>query len=246
MRRVHFIEERGWSQLKSRDGGEFDEYDDERTIYFLALDKDGRVGVSMRARPTDDKSILSDIFPQLVEPDAGPVRGSNIWEISRIFATRSNRSRAGLRRRDEVFLATVEAAVADGIQRLVGMIDTYLLPQAQRFPWDLRPLGMPASYTEGEVIGVGISTNRAELERLRDRMSLSGSIIIPAPLGDTGLTPHEIEILLTTAELSEADHAAIAKVVNNLLKSQDHASEEQLLAIIEHAEKRLINRTQIH
>ena len=50
-------------RMTVREGGEYDNCDDERTIYFLQpLDEAGRVAVSMRARPTDDKRILSDVF----------------------------------------------------------------------------------------------------------------------------------------------------------------------------------------
>jgi N-acyl-L-homoserine lactone synthetase len=129
LRKTHFIQERGWTGLTERDGGEYDAYDDEKTIYFFALDQEGRIGVSMRARPTQDKSMLGDIFPHLIGPGAAPVEAPGVWEISRIFATRRFRTRSGVRRRSELFLATVEAAAIKGIDRLVGMTDVFLLPQ---------------------------------------------------------------------------------------------------------------------
>ena len=234
LRRVHFIEERGWSALTVRaDGGEYDACDDERTIYFLALDGDGHVGVSMRARPTDDKCILASVFPHLIEPSAGPVQGKDIWEISRIFATRKNRTRAGLRRRDEVFFAAVEGAVGVGVRRLVGMIDTYLLSQAQRFPWDLRPLGLPAAYPEGEVIGVGIPTSQEELAQLQAATGIAGSIIVPVPGGPTRLTPQELERLLAAAHLPATDVTLVGHLIERIAAVQDQTSEEALLALID-------------
>jgi acyl-homoserine lactone synthase len=232
LRRVHFVEERGWSNLFVRDGGEYDASDDDRAIYFLALDDDGRVAVSMRARPTDDRCIVADTFPQLIEPESGDVRGSDIWEISRIFATKSNRLRMGIRRRNEVFLASLEAAVAAGVTRLVGMIDTYLLPQALRFPWDLRPLGLPSSYPEGEAIGVGISVNMGELARARRALGVCDSIIAPSWVKETTLVTHEVEQLLIAGRLTPEDLALVKQVIAWVSQSP-HTVSEQLSAIIE-------------
>ncbi|HEY1707776.1 MAG TPA: acyl-homoserine-lactone synthase [Rhizomicrobium sp.] len=245
LRRVHFVEERGWSQMTVRDGGEYDESDDDRTIYFLALDQEGRVAVSMRARPTDDKCILADVFPQLVEPESGDVCGSDIWEISRIFATKSNRLRQGIRRRNEVFLASMEAAVAAGVSRLVGMIDTYLLSQAQRFPWALVPLGLPSSYPEGEVIGVGIPTNMAHLAKARRGLGIAGPIIVPSPLSQATLSPQEMEQLLTAGRLAPGDLALVKQVIA-LAGKPVQASEELLAAFIERKQAQRAGTGTVH
>lgn len=245
LRRVHFVEERGWSQMTIRNGGEYDNSDDSRAVYFLALDNEGRVAVSMRARPTDDQCILADVFPQLVEPESGDVRGSDIWEISRIFATKGNRLRAGIKRRNEVFLATMEAAVAAGVTRLVGMIDTYLLAQAQRFPWDLRPLGLPSSYPEGEVIGVGIPTNMGELARARLGLGVAGPIIVPAPINEGTLTPQEMEQLLTAGRLAPDDLAMVKSVIAWAGKTS-HVADDQLAAFIERKQAQRIGAGTLH
>ena len=72
LRRVHFIEERGWSDLKVVDGGEYDQFDDDRAVYLLALGSDAEVLGSSRVRPTDDKCLLADVFPDLIGPDEWP------------------------------------------------------------------------------------------------------------------------------------------------------------------------------
>ncbi len=244
LRRVHFVEERGWSKMTVRDGGEYDDCDDGRSVYFLALDNDGRVAVSMRARPTDDRCILADVFPQLVEPDTGDVRGSDIWEISRIFATKSNRLRMGIRRRNEVFLASMEAAVAAGVTRLVGMIDTYLLPQAQRFPWDLQPVGLPCAYPEGEVIGVGIPTNRGELARVRQELGVRGAVIVPEPMGT--ITPQEMELLLSADRLSADDMAMVKDIIAMAARTEQSVGNDQIAAVIERAQARRSGAGNLH
>ena len=65
-RREAFVEQRGWPLSVREDGGEYDEGDDERAIYFLAIDKAGQVEASMRARPTDDFCVVADVFPHFL------------------------------------------------------------------------------------------------------------------------------------------------------------------------------------
>ena len=232
LRKVHFVDERGWSQMSVRDGAEYDDCDDDRTLYFVALDDEGHVGVSMRARPTDDKCIVADVFPQLIHPGAAPVKNPQCWEISRIFSTRRFRTRSGLRRRDEVFLASMEAAAEHGVTRLVGIIDTYLLPQAMRFPWKLKPLGLPAAYPEGEMIGVDIPVSRDLLEEARESLAIEGSIIVRR---DPGPEIHAAEIaeLLAARRLPSDGLAAFTDLVRDTAALQDQVSEPQLMAMID-------------
>src|ERR1700742_2143493 len=48
LRRIHFVEERGWTGLTVRDGGEYDAYDDEHAIYLLGIEANGSVSCSAR------------------------------------------------------------------------------------------------------------------------------------------------------------------------------------------------------
>ena len=233
LRKVHFVDERGWSNMTVRGGGEYDDSDDERTLYFLALDEEGKIGVSMRARPTDDKCIVADIFPQLIHPETAPCKSAQCWEISRIFSTRRFRTRSGLRRRDEVFLASMEAAVDRGVTRLVGIIDTYLLPQAMRFPWSLKPLGLPTAYPEGEMIGVDIPVSRRLLEDAREALSIEGSIIANGEWMGTPVAEAEIIELLKAQRLPPEALRAFADLVRDTAALQDTISEPQLLAMID-------------
>jgi N-acyl-L-homoserine lactone synthetase len=238
LRKVHFVDERNWSGMTVVNDGEYDQCDDERTIYFLALDDNGRVGVSMRARPTDDLCIVADTFPQLIHPETAPVKNAKTWEISRIFATRAFRSRAGLRRRDQVFLASMEAALANGVTRLVGIIDTFLLPQAMRFPWDLAPLGLPSAYPEGEMIGVQIPVSREELDRVREAMAQDGSIIeTRAPIWDRldNIDVAEMVTLLRAQHLPPERLRALKRLLSEVILVQNDVEEHQIMAMINQA-----------
>jgi acyl-homoserine lactone synthase len=245
LRCVHFVEERGWSGMRVENGKEMDDWDDDRMVYLLALDEHGDVLVSMRARPTDDKCIVADVFPQLVHADSLPVKGKDIWEISRIFMVKRMRNRAGLRLRDKVFLASVELAVAAGATRLVGIIDTFLLAQATRFPWRLRPLGLPQPYPEGEMIGVGIPVSREELLRMREAIGVEGSVLEEyGPLTPAARQALEAELLLLeevsrlTADRGLTPHMReqVCEILKVVLAQADRATEEQLVAMVDREE----------
>jgi N-acyl-L-homoserine lactone synthetase len=236
LRLKHFVEERGWSGLTIRDGGEYDVYDDERTIYFFALDEDGRIGVSMRARPTDDRSMLADAFPHLIGPGTEPIDQPGVWEISRIFATRKFRTRRGVQRRSELFLATVETAVRGGVHRLVGMTDVFLLPQTLAAGWTVKVLGLPASYGEGDVIGVEMDSSPAGLAAFQDRLAVHSpcALHIPASHPFAQLRPEEAESLISLQKSQGPQGLRLMReVVERVLAAQREHSDREIEAMVE-------------
>lgn len=236
LRKIHFVDERGWSGMTVRDGGEYDECDDERTIYFFALDEDGRIGVSMRARPTEDKCILTDVFPQLISPAEPNIKAPGVWEISRIFATRKFRSRRGIRKRSELFLATIEAAARQGVTRLVGMTDVYLLPQTLAAGWNVRVLGLPAAYPEGDVIGVVVDSSESGLIHMRERLGVAEPVVFhltaESPLAK--LPPEQAEaITLATRGLDAVTLRLLKNITRRVVELQDTHSDEEIISKIE-------------
>src|SRR5579875_591231 len=79
LRKVHFVDERGWTEMTLRDGGEYDPYDDDDAVYLLAIEADGAVSCSMRMRPTLSGSILTDVFPRLVAADEIGLCAADTW-----------------------------------------------------------------------------------------------------------------------------------------------------------------------
>jgi len=238
LRKVHFVDERGWRALQVQDDEERDAYDDARALYFLALDRFGRIEVSMRARPTDDRSMLADIFPHLVAPGGEPVNAPGVWEISRIFATRTARGRRGLLRRAELFLATVEAACAAGVRRLVGMTDTYLLPQTLSAGWRVRILGLPAAYPEGEAIAVEVDSSPEGLLAMQERLAIRRPTVMRLepvhPLA--GLGPAEAEALYPLlAEGPPSGLALSAALGGRVAELQGTRSDAELEQLVDDA-----------
>lgn len=233
LRKAHFVDERGWAGMTVRAGGEYDAFDDDRAIYFLALDDEGQVAASMRARPTDDRCIVTEVFPKVIHPHTPSCNVAACWEISRICSSRPFRHGAGLRRRDEVFLAGMEAAADAGVTRLVGVVEIDLLPGVLRFPWSLKLLGLAAAYPQGEMVGIDIPVSCALLENARESLAVVGSIIMGGEARRAPMSEVEIHELLKAQHLPPKALKDFAELVSSTAAVQDKLSEPQLLALID-------------
>jgi len=179
LRRVHFVEERGWSDLKVVNGGEYDEFDDGRTVYVLALGPSAEVFAGIRARPTDDKCMLADVFPDLVGPDEPSLKSRDVWEISRIFTTAAARARkasGGGRLTLEVLGAAMEWTNEVGIDRLCGVIPLHMFAPSRSWGWNIRMTGLPTDTPDGPIIGIEAANTRADIESFRRTNGLAARI----------------------------------------------------------------------
>lgn len=195
MRRETFIVARGWA-LEERDGGEYDRGDDEQALYFMMLDEDGGLQVSIRVRPVLDWSILIDEMPACVEGDAEALRRPDVWEMARHLASGQGRSVGEARRRAAEFrIAMLEAARARGVTRIVGSVDVGLLAHGVRSWFDLKPLGLPVVYPEG---GAAVGYEIPVTDNLIHRLRRANGLLTPAvfelsPDAASALTPAQLE-----------------------------------------------------
>lgn len=175
MRREVFVGTRGWNLDVREDGGEYDRGDDDKAVYFLMLDRDGGLQVSVRVRPVMDWSILLDEMPGCVEGAMAHLRGPDVWEMARHLAGRQGRSVGEAKQRAGEFrVAMLEAALARGITRLVGSVDVGLLAHGIRAWLDLKPLGLPVVYPEGgAAVGYEIPVSEDLIRRLRRAYGLT-------------------------------------------------------------------------
>lgn len=206
LRKQHFVDERGW-KLVVIDGGEYDRYDDTRAVYFLALSSEGNVEVSIRARPTDDRCLLTDLFPHMIGPKEEPLNAPRVWELTRYFADGAARGKSGKKRRAELRLAVLEYVRRQGAHKLVSMTDTYLLPPLLRSGWTVRLLGPPSPYLEGEAIAFEIDCTPEGIARMREANGLGGRYLLELPMDISipPLPPHERELLITANKELSAD-----------------------------------------
>jgi N-acyl-L-homoserine lactone synthetase len=179
LRRVHFVEECGWKGLKVIDGGEYDQFDDERTVYILALGPRAEVLAGMRARPTDDMSMLVDVFPALIGPDQPPVHGPGVWEIGRSFTTTAARAMAkasGAQFSVRLLLAAMEWLQANGVERLIGIAELPMFAMCRRWGWNVRMTGLPLETPEGPIVGVEAANTEADIESFRRLNRIYGRV----------------------------------------------------------------------
>ena len=182
-RKKSFVDRNGWDDLMVFDGAEVDEFDDERAVYLMALDGEGRLQGAVRSRPTDDKSILLDKFPHLIAPDQPSLKGPETWEGTRVFTTESfRRSREpGQRGFFGLALASREVALDGGAKRMIGMMDVRMLERlAPAAPVDIQILGLPAEYGHGVMVGtcveVSEENNARTLESLGEPARLTHEV----------------------------------------------------------------------
>ncbi len=223
LRRVHFVEERGWKDLTIIDGGEYDAYDDERTVYFLALDPNAEVLAGMRARPTDDKCMLTDIFPDLVGPDQPPLTGPDIWEISRIFTTRAARAMKKSPSATltlDILLAAMEWTQDGGIDRLIGVIPLHMFAPCRTGGWNIRMTGLPLDTPDGPIIGIEVANTEADIDAFRlicGRSGRTAHVITDADIAVFGgLRKIEAEFAVLRADeqlASDADQRSVGRSV---------------------------------
>ncbi|MDR3511057.1 MAG: acyl-homoserine-lactone synthase [Caulobacteraceae bacterium] len=158
-----FVRTRGWN-LKVRDGGEYDEGDDERAVYLLALDEAGGCFSSIRVRPADDFSMVIDNMPHHVAGDAKALREDRgLWEMARWVNIGADPA-AG----QEIRIGLVEYLLGRGASQCLALPDASMMGYALRTGWRLRALGAPLPYPEGgTAVAVSLPITPAEAEHLR-------------------------------------------------------------------------------
>jgi N-acyl-L-homoserine lactone synthetase len=114
--------------------------------------------------------MLTDVFPDLIGPDQEPFKGQDVWEISRIFSTRTARKikrETGWAVTTDILQATMEWVNDAGIERMVGVIDLPGFPQAREIGWNLRMTGLPLDTPDGPIVGIEVANTVADIESFR-------------------------------------------------------------------------------
>jgi acyl-homoserine lactone synthase len=178
-RAEYFVKRRGWINLSVQDGLEYDEYDNESTVYLVGFDDDRSIAVSTRLVPADNGCLLADKFPHLVSE--GPVKGPGVYELSRYFVSRRRRGPAGFAIRSQLNVATLEAVLERGATRVVSCTDLYIMSTLRFTGWRVRPIGLPAAYDEGTAAAFEIGCRQGDLGRIRRILRLAGRQLFQAP-----------------------------------------------------------------
>lgn len=128
-----FVDLLGWGVPVVEGCYEIDRFDDDHSIYLIAVDRDGEHQGSLRLLPSNRPHILGSIFPHLC-PKGVPV-GPEIFEITRLCLPARHRASERLRIRNRLISAMVDHALDSGIRTLTGVVETGFLAQVLAMGW---------------------------------------------------------------------------------------------------------------
>jgi acyl-homoserine lactone synthase len=171
LRHEIFVEERRWETLRKPDGREIDSYDNEDTIYLLALEGRRVVG-GHRLYPTTKPSMIGEIFPHLAAVRGYPM-DPLIWEWSRYFIVRDRREGA---LNLELMTAVQEFCLDQGIVQISAVMETWWLPRFHEAAFVVTPLGLPALIEGAWTMAALLDVSHETLGALRERTGLASIV----------------------------------------------------------------------
>jgi N-acyl-L-homoserine lactone synthetase len=172
-----FIDHLGWRLKTPGSWLELDDYDNDVAVYLMARDgEDGSHIGSVRLLPTTGPHMMEGVFPHLCAE--GPLRGANVWEISRLVATVQGRAGARLLRVHRMLaLALVEFALLNGIDSYVLVAESQRVPALLSVGWQVTPLSLPTEH-DGEMIeALRIHIDADSLVRMRARLGYDSPVL---------------------------------------------------------------------
>lgn len=180
-----FVEERRWETLRRPDRREIDSYDNEDTVYLLALEGRRVVG-GHRLYPTTKPSMMSEVFPHLASVRGCP-SDPLIWEWSRYFVVRD--------RRDgtlnlQLMAAVQEFCLGQGIARVSAIMETWWLPRFHEAGFVVTPLGLPALVENAWTMAATIDVREQTVDALHDRIGMASIVQQDGPRLDAVARAH--------------------------------------------------------
>jgi acyl-homoserine lactone synthase len=166
-----FVEERRWETLREPDCREVDSYDNEDTVYLLALEGRRVIG-GHRLYPTTKPSMMCEVFPHLAAVCGCPA-DPLVWEWSRYFVVRDRRDGAlDLR----LMAAVQEFCLGQGIAQISAIMETWWLPRFHEAGFVVTPLGLPQMVENAWTMAATIDIRRDTLDILHDRIGLASVV----------------------------------------------------------------------
>ena len=178
LRHQVYIVERKWDGLQDRDGLEYDQFDDDDTIYFLKIEN-GQVIGGHRMYPTSKPHLMSHVCSQLANVRGVP-SGPEIFEWTRLYIKRERRDggRFGSAVIGELFAAGMQYALDEGIQELSLQFEAYWFPRLQQQGWKIKPLGLPTLIKNDWWIGATIPITDEVVRATRAFYDIRGPLLV--------------------------------------------------------------------
>jgi len=166
-----FVDERKWETLRKPDGREIDSYDNEDTIYLLALEGRRVVG-GHRLYPTTKPSMMSEVFPHLAAVRGCPANPL-VWEWSRYFVVRDRRDGA---LNLQLMAAVQEFCLDQGIAQVSAIMETWWLPRFHEAGFVVTPLGLPHLVEGAWTMAATIEVRQQTLDALHERIGTTSVV----------------------------------------------------------------------
>jgi acyl-homoserine lactone synthase len=171
LRHEIFVKDRGWSEFEIGGIYEKDPYDNDSTVYIIAVDPMENVTGGFRLYPTIMPHMLADQFPNLV--DRTVLRRSDLLELTR-FAMRKTERRSSYY--FELLVAIQEYGLDEGLAGYTSVINPLRIPILQGFGFDIEPLGLPQTIDGETMIAVLFHVNEDCLSRVRKAVNIHTSV----------------------------------------------------------------------
>jgi acyl-homoserine lactone synthase len=172
-----YIGERKWQGMRGTDGLEFDDFDTDHAIYFVAIEHDRVVG-GTRLYPTTRPHMLSTVCPELAEVRGIP-RGDDVYEWTRLFAIKERREgRYGGGLVGELWSGVLEYALAERINTIQFCFEVWWLPRLQQMGWKVRPLGLPTVINDEWWMAVTFDVTPELLQSIRTYQGISRAVLV--------------------------------------------------------------------
>jgi len=166
-----FVKDRGWREFEIDGIYEKDPYDNDSTVYIIAVDAMDNVAGGFRLYPTVLPHMLTEQFPNLV--DRTIPRRSDLLELTR-FAMRKTERRSSYY--FELLIAIQEYGLDEGLAGYTSVINTLRIPILQSFGFEIEPLGLPQTINGETVIAVLFHVNEECLSRVRKAVNIHTSV----------------------------------------------------------------------
>ncbi|WP_192250584.1 acyl-homoserine-lactone synthase [Mesorhizobium caraganae] len=171
-----YVKQRRWRAVARPINIEIDAFDNEHTLYVLALDTNGRIVGGSRLVPTLEPHLMSEVFPGLA--GGRPPRAAEIFEWTRFFVVPSLRTQgapspiAGL-----VLCGLLETAQSLGIRQISVVCETFWPKRLRALGWTLIELGEVLEHPDGDIIALLIDVTPEAVEQMRRAYGISGVLL---------------------------------------------------------------------
>ncbi|MCA0028661.1 MULTISPECIES: acyl-homoserine-lactone synthase [unclassified Mesorhizobium] len=171
-----YVKQRRWRAVARPINIEIDAFDNEHTLYVLALDTNGKILGGSRLVPTLEPHLMSEVFPVLAGDR--PPRAAEIFEWTRFFVVPSLRTHgtpspiAGL-----VLCGLLEIAQRLGIRQISVVCETFWPKRLRALGWTLTELGDVLEHPDGDIIALLIEVTPEAVEQTRRAYGISGVIL---------------------------------------------------------------------